>query len=100
MNPGLIKLLGFLSNDELEMLGIWGMDGVGKITLQEGITDVRKEDLSSFGFDKVAFVTTSKHCTIEKIQMGSAQKSGLSVKDLCASIGPPKRKLILTSLNC
>ncbi|KAJ4786243.1 Disease resistance protein (CC-NBS-LRR class) family [Rhynchospora pubera] len=62
---GLQEILRYIDNDQYNVIGIWGMGGVGKTHLLRLVHDHYKR---SSAFDSVIFVTASKECSIEKLQ--------------------------------
>ncbi|GLT83861.1 hypothetical protein SLE2022_021280 [Rubroshorea leprosula] len=50
------KIRGYLTGNEVQMIGVWGIGGVGKTTIMKQIHD---ELLSESRFDKVIWVTVS-----------------------------------------
>ncbi|KAJ1695543.1 hypothetical protein LUZ63_012241 [Rhynchospora breviuscula] len=62
---GLQEILRYIDNDQYNIIGIWGMGGVGKTHLLGLVHDHYKR---SSAFDSVIFVTASKECSIEKLQ--------------------------------
>ncbi|EOA34115.1 hypothetical protein CARUB_v10021615mg [Capsella rubella] len=64
-----------LMEDEVGLIGMHGMGGVGKTTLLTQINN--KLSKSRRGFDYVIWVVVSKELQIEKIQDGIAEKVGL-----------------------
>ncbi|KAJ1685500.1 hypothetical protein LUZ63_016890 [Rhynchospora breviuscula] len=61
------------------IIGIWGMGGVGKTHLLEQINNAVSQDLA---FEViVVFVTCSKECSEEKVQNKIIEKLGLSMSD-------------------
>ncbi|XP_072969263.1 probable disease resistance protein At1g61300 [Typha angustifolia] len=64
-NPNLKKTLRYIKEDQVGMIGIWGMGGVGKTHLLEQIHDTFIGDSA---FDFMIFVTASQSCTTETIQ--------------------------------
>ncbi|XP_072969354.1 probable disease resistance protein At1g61300 [Typha angustifolia] len=64
-NQNLEEALRYIKDDQVGMIGIWGMGGVGKTTLLQRINNSFIGDSS---FDVVIVVTASQSCTTEKIQ--------------------------------
>ncbi|KAJ4791114.1 Disease resistance protein (CC-NBS-LRR class) family [Rhynchospora pubera] len=58
------EILRYIDNDEYDIIGIWGMGGVGKTRLLRRIHNHCKR---SSDFD-VLFVTASRECSVEKLQ--------------------------------
>ncbi|XP_072970268.1 putative disease resistance protein At4g10780 [Typha angustifolia] len=73
-NPNLEEALRYIKEDQVGMIGIWGMGGVGKTTLLQRINNSFIGDPS---FDVVIVATASQSCTMGKIQKEIAQKLNL-----------------------
>ncbi|KFK40578.1 hypothetical protein AALP_AA2G014400 [Arabis alpina] len=71
----LIKAWKQLKEDDIGIMGMYGMGGVGKTTLLKQINNKFSEERC--GFDFVIWVVVSKELHIEKIQDEIAQKVGL-----------------------
>ncbi|CAL5036156.1 unnamed protein product [Urochloa decumbens] len=57
------EAMHYIKDDPVEVIGIWGLGGVGKTHLLKGINN----SVGSL-FDSVIFVTASKECSVGKIQ--------------------------------
>nr|XP_010932726.1 disease resistance protein SUMM2-like [Elaeis guineensis] len=91
MESNINNVLLHLANDDVGIIAIWGMGGVGKTTVLSRINNsfLPGSERSS-EFDHVIWTVASKECTLEKLQKGIAQKLGL---DLEASAQPPNMVL-------
>ncbi|XP_021748995.1 disease resistance protein At4g27190-like [Chenopodium quinoa] len=80
------KLLGYLSDDSIKSIGIWGMSGVGKTTIMENLKyKVEKNGM----FDIVIWVTVSKEGSVRKIQQTIADRLKLNVESICSDYHLP-----------
>ncbi|KAJ3697407.1 hypothetical protein LUZ61_001112 [Rhynchospora tenuis] len=59
--------------DRYDIIGIWGMGGVGKTRLLQLVHNHYK---SNSAFDVVIFVTASRECSVEKLQAELCEKYG------------------------
>ncbi|KAK8630002.1 hypothetical protein V6N13_078816 [Hibiscus sabdariffa] len=84
-----------LRQEEVSMIGIWGMGGVGKTTIMKHIhNDLLKEPCK---FDKVIWVTISKDFNIIKLQDDIASALNLK-KDLAEEGNTVRRAAILLEM--
>ncbi|KAG1342040.1 putative Disease resistance protein RPS2 [Cocos nucifera] len=87
------KILRYLNDDHVGIIGIWGMGGVGKTTLLKGINNdflpveggisnnsVLSGQRSAI-FDHVIWATVSKECTVNKLQQIIASSLGMPSSD-------------------
>ncbi|XP_021861132.1 disease resistance protein RPS2 [Spinacia oleracea] len=80
------KLLGYLNDDSIKSIGIWGMAGVGKTTIMENL----KYKVEKHGrFDIVIWVTVSKGGSVRKIQQTIADRLKLNVESICSDYHLP-----------
>lgn len=78
MKPYKDKVVDFLKckeKDQVGMLGIWGMGGVGKSAL---LKIVRDSQAAHYHFDHVIFVRAGRGCTVEKMTHSIISGLGLS----------------------
>ncbi|KAH9688108.1 putative disease resistance protein [Citrus sinensis] len=97
----LMSILSALEDRDVNMLGIYGMGGIGKTTLAEEVARKVKSDKL---FDQVVFVEVSQNQDIRKIQGVIADKLGLKLHEesdegragrLCEGIKKVKKILIV-----
>ncbi|XP_073104230.1 probable disease resistance protein At1g61300 [Elaeis guineensis] len=93
MESNLDKVLRFLNDDQVGIIGIWGMGGVGKTSLLERIKmkflplqeGVRNNSVLSGqrspAFDDVIWATVSKQYTVNKLQKIIADSLGMPSPD-------------------
>ncbi|KAL9450763.1 hypothetical protein AB3S75_012489 [Citrus x aurantiifolia] len=95
------SILSALEDRDVNMLGIYGMGGIGKTTLAEEVARKVKSDKL---FDQVVFVEVSQNQDIRKIQGVIADKLGLKLHEesdegragrLCEGIQAEKKILIV-----
>ncbi|KAH9754182.1 putative disease resistance protein [Citrus sinensis] len=95
------SILSALEDRDVNMLGIYGMGGIGKTTLAEEVARKVKSDKL---FDQVVFVEVSQKQDIRKIQGVIADKLGLKLHEesnegragrLCEGIKKVKKILIV-----
>ncbi|KAK9215242.1 hypothetical protein WN944_007246 [Citrus x changshan-huyou] len=99
--PTLTNILSALEDPDVNMLGIWGMGGIGKTMLAEEVARKVKSDKL---FDQVVFVEVSQSQDIRKIQGEIADKLSLKLDEesesgradrLCEVIKKVKKILIV-----
>lgn len=77
----LTRVLQYLKDDRVGIVGLWGMGGVGKTTLLRKINnhflDVIEE---AYGYDLVIYAIASKACGIGQLQADISEKIGLFQK--------------------
>ncbi|XP_022776641.1 disease resistance protein At4g27190-like [Durio zibethinus] len=73
-NSVLKQIRKALDDDDVNMIGVCGMGGVGKTTLVK-IVGIKAKELNLF--DQVVFVTVSQNPNLDKIQDGIADTLGL-----------------------
>ncbi|KAJ4807456.1 Disease resistance protein RPS5 [Rhynchospora pubera] len=79
ISPNLASALCYIKDDvNSNIIGIWGMGGVGKTHLLKLINNDLSRD---HAFDVVVFVTCSKECSEEKVQNEIIGKLGLAKND-------------------
>ncbi|KAJ3705027.1 hypothetical protein LUZ61_008732 [Rhynchospora tenuis] len=71
------EILRYINSDQYDIIGIWGMGGVGKTRLLHLVHNSYK---GSSAFDVVAKVTASRECSVEKIQEELCEKCGFGRK--------------------
>ncbi|XBI22464.1 hypothetical protein VPH35_063480 [Triticum aestivum] len=76
----LSRVLQYLKDDRVGIVGVWGMGGVGKTTLLRKINNhflVVNED---YGYDLVIYAVASKACGIGQLQADISERIGLFLK--------------------
>ncbi|KAL6616724.1 hypothetical protein ACP70R_038994 [Stipagrostis hirtigluma subsp. patula] len=77
----LSKVLQYLKDDKVGIVGIWGMGGVGKTTLLRETNNYFLGAIKENNeFDLVIYVVTSTACGIGQLQADIAEKIGLYLK--------------------
>ncbi|KAH7665892.1 P-loop containing nucleoside triphosphate hydrolase protein [Dioscorea alata] len=71
------KVLGYLADDNVSMMGIWGMGGVGKTTLLNEINNSLQGGDANMGFNHVIYLVVSKEPLFEKLQKEISERLGL-----------------------
>nr|GLL17335.1 probable disease resistance protein At4g27220 [Ipomoea trifida] len=77
-SDNLKKLYGWLEDDKVSSIGVYGMGGVGKTTLMR---HVHNQILQKMSGVKVYWVTVSQDFSIEKLQDDIARTAGLQFDD-------------------
>ncbi|XP_039120395.1 disease resistance protein SUMM2-like [Dioscorea cayenensis subsp. rotundata] len=71
------KVRGYLADDNVSMVGIWGMGGVGKTTLLNEINNSLQDGDTNLWFKHVIYLVVSKEPQFEKLQMEISKRLGL-----------------------
>ncbi|XP_039117914.1 putative disease resistance protein At4g10780 [Dioscorea cayenensis subsp. rotundata] len=71
------KVRGYLVDDDVSMVGIWGMGGVGKTTLLNEINNSLLGGDTNLGFKYVISLVVSKEPQFEKLQNEISKRLGL-----------------------
>lgn len=71
------RIMAALDSDELNIIGVYGMGGVGKTMLMREVAVQAKREQT---FDEVIMVTVSQHLDLKKLQKHVAEKLGLRLK--------------------
>ncbi|KAH7666257.1 P-loop containing nucleoside triphosphate hydrolase protein [Dioscorea alata] len=71
------KVHGYLTDDNVSMVGIWGMGGVGKTTLLNEIKNSLQGGDPNMGFKHVIYLVVSKEPQFEKLQKEIFKRLGL-----------------------
>ncbi|XP_022867272.1 disease resistance protein RPS2-like isoform X1 [Olea europaea var. sylvestris] len=75
----LLRTWEFLMDENIGIIGIYGMGGVGKTSI---VKEINNQLLSKIAlFDNVIWVTASKDSNLQKLQKGIANEIGLSFGD-------------------
>ncbi|XP_020245082.1 LOW QUALITY PROTEIN: probable disease resistance protein At1g12290 [Asparagus officinalis] len=72
-------VFGYLQDEEVGMVGIWGMGGVGKTTLLQKINN--HPDVASAGFDYVILLAVSQVLDLDRLQKETAERLGLPLEE-------------------
>uniref|UniRef100_A0ACD5TZ34 Uncharacterized protein n=1 Tax=Avena sativa TaxID=4498 RepID=A0ACD5TZ34_AVESA len=92
----IIKLIANEDSNQLEVIGVFGMGGLGKTTL---IRDVyRSQELSGM-FQKHACVTLMRPFDLDKLLKDIATQLGFCVADMSRKLEPMKYLIILDDLS-
>nr|XP_010921013.2 disease resistance protein RFL1-like [Elaeis guineensis] len=77
------KVLRYLNDDHVGIIGIWGMGGVGKTSLLRRINNsfLPLNDHRSAMFHHVIWATVSKDCTVKQLQREIAKRLGMPSPD-------------------
>jgi disease resistance protein RPS2 len=75
----LARLMGFLNDDGIKIIGVWGMGGVGKTTLVKNLNNMLNSSLESF--DIVIWVKVSKDLDLRTIQSHIAERLNLELNE-------------------
>ncbi|WRX26662.1 Leucine-rich repeat - like 10 [Theobroma cacao] len=89
LKPTLVKVWRLLEENNVGIIGLHGLGGVGKTTLLTQINNKLSNDL--IGYDVVIWVVVSKDHTIQKVQEKLGDKVGLSNElEVCGEMGARK----------
>ncbi|XP_077223381.1 disease resistance protein At4g27190-like [Tasmannia lanceolata] len=87
VNLSLNKVMDALKDENIRMIGVYGMGGIGKTTLVKNVNNKLKE---SSAFDKIVMVTVSKDVKLKLIQEEIAKKVGMELKEEFESLRTSK----------
>lgn len=74
----LTQVMAALDNNELDIIGVFGIGGIGKTTLMMEVAKQAKRELN---FDEVVMTTVSHKLQLEKLQMEIAEQLGLKLRE-------------------
>ncbi|CAL9115268.1 unnamed protein product [Musa textilis] len=72
------EILGHITSESIKIIGIYGMGGVGKMTLLKSINNHNHEDITKF--DHVIWVVATRECRMEKLQMNITKRLELTTE--------------------
>ncbi|XP_077223703.1 disease resistance protein At4g27190-like [Tasmannia lanceolata] len=78
VNLSLNKVMDALKDENIRMIGVYGMGGVGKTTLVKNVNNKLK---GTSTFDAIVMVTVSKDVKLKIIQEEIAKKLGMELKE-------------------
>ncbi|KAG6498349.1 hypothetical protein ZIOFF_046261 [Zingiber officinale] len=79
MQSDVIQIVNQIKDENVRVIGIYGMGGIGKTTLLKLINN--HEETSKLKFEHVVWIVASKGCKLQKLQMDLAKKVGLNLED-------------------
>ncbi|XP_077226119.1 disease resistance protein At4g27190-like [Tasmannia lanceolata] len=83
VNASLDEVMDALTDENVRMIGVYGMGGVGKTTLVKNVNNKLKENTL---FDEVVMVTVSKDVTLKRVQEEIANRCRITLKSEIESI--------------
>ncbi|XP_077223379.1 disease resistance protein At4g27190-like [Tasmannia lanceolata] len=78
VNLSLKKVMDALKDENIRMIGVYGMGGIGKTTLVKNVNNKLK---GTSAFDAIVMVTVSKDVKLKIIQEEIAKKLGMELKE-------------------
>lgn len=80
MHLNVMKVLSYLLDAKIRLIGIWGMGGVGKTIFLKVINNQFLGVVDNMPFDHIMCVAAARGCVLENLQMNIAEKLGLLSK--------------------
>ncbi|KAK6945528.1 NB-ARC [Dillenia turbinata] len=82
------EILGYLRDESIRKIGLWGMVGTGKTTILQNINN-NQELLKIFNI--IMMVTVSRDWSVENVQQAIVQRLGLNVQGITSVQGIAQR---------
>ncbi|XP_077223389.1 putative disease resistance protein At5g05400 [Tasmannia lanceolata] len=96
VNLSLKKVMDALGDENITMIGVYGMGGIGKTTLVKNVNNKLK---GTSAFDAVVMVTVSKDVKLKIIQEEIAKKVGMELKEEIESLRTSKLRTRLMDVK-
>ncbi|XP_077223296.1 disease resistance protein At4g27190-like [Tasmannia lanceolata] len=96
VNLSLNKVMDTLKDENIRMIGVYGMGGIGKTTLVKNVNNKLK---GTSDFDAIVMVTVSKDVKLKIIQEEIAKKVGMELKEEIESLRTSKLRTRLMDVK-